>query len=92
MNSPLASVIVPVYNVSPYLSECAASICGQTYSNLEIILVDDGSTDGSGALCDELAEKDPRVQVIHQENRGGQRRPERRTERRVGDLYLLCGR
>lgn len=70
MNSPLASVIVPVYNVSPYLSECAASICGQTYSNLEIILVDDGSSDGSGALCDELAEKDPRVQVIHQENRG----------------------
>lgn len=66
----LVSVIVPVYNVSAYLEECIRSICGQTYQNLEIILVDDGSTDGSGEICDRFAKKDERILVRHQENEG----------------------
>lgn len=67
----LISVIVPAYNVRPYLERCINSIIHQTYPNLEIILVDDGSTDGTGALCDEIAGRDSRVIVIHKEN-GGQ--------------------
>ena len=66
----MISVIVPVYNVAAYLGECIDSILAQTYRELEIILVDDGSTDGSGEICDEYAAKDDRVRVIHQENRG----------------------
>ncbi len=66
----LVSVIVPVYNVAPYLDECLESICCQTYKELEIILVDDGSTDGSGDICDEWCKKDQRVRVIHKENGG----------------------
>lgn len=67
----LISVIVPVYNVEKYLHKCVDSIANQTYKNLEIILVDDGSTDNSGKICDEFAEKDGRIKVIHKEN-GGQ--------------------
>lgn len=66
----LISVIVPVYNVKPYLRMCADSVFAQTFRNLEIIFVDDGSTDGSGEICDELAAEDSRVRVIHQENGG----------------------
>lgn len=66
----LISVIIPVYNVKPFLRQCLASVFAQTFRNLEIILVDDGSTDGSGELCDALAAEDPRVRVIHQENGG----------------------
>lgn len=68
--NPLISVIVPVYNVKDYLNRCVESIVAQTYQNLEIILVDDGSTDGSGALCDEWATKDSRIRVIHKPNGG----------------------
>ena len=64
------SVIVPVYNVIPYLREALDSVTGQTWQDLEIILVDDGSDDGSGELCDEYAAADPRITVIHQSNRG----------------------
>lgn len=64
------SVIVPVYNVEQYLERCVESIINQTYKNLEIILVNDGSTDNSGKLCDELAKKDDRIKVIHKENGG----------------------
>lgn len=66
----LITVIVPVYNVEKYLSYCYATIAQQTYSNLEIILVDDGSTDRSGQICDEIANRDKRVRVIHKENEG----------------------
>ena len=61
----LISVIVPVYNVEDYLYDCLSSIGNQSYKNLEIILVDDGSTDASGKICDDFAERDSRVKVIH---------------------------
>lgn len=64
------SVIIPVYNVEKYLSECLDSVVNQTYKNLQIILVDDGSTDFSGKICDEYAEKDNRITVVHQKNAG----------------------
>ena len=67
---PKLSVIVPVYNTEKYLRECIDSILAQTFTEFELILVDDGSTDGSGAICDAYAEKDPRIQVIHQPNGG----------------------
>ena len=67
---PLISVIVPVYKVEPYLRKCVDSILSQTYTNLEVILVDDGSPDGCPAICDEYAAKDSRVKVIHKENGG----------------------
>lgn len=66
----LISVIVPVYNVEEYLSKCIESIINQTYTNLEIILVDDGATDNCPAICDEYAKKDNRIKVIHQCNGG----------------------
>ena len=66
----LISVIVPIYNVEKYLRRCVDSIIAQTYSNLEIILVDDGSPDNCPAICDEYAKKDSRVRVIHQKNGG----------------------
>ena len=62
---PLISIIVPVYNVEEYLPRCVESILAQTYKNLEIILVDDGSTDHCGSICDAYKEKDSRIKVIH---------------------------
>lgn len=67
---PLISVVVPVYGVEKYLDTCIRSIVGQTYRNLEILLVDDGSPDSSGAICDAWAAKDSRIRVIHKENAG----------------------
>ena len=66
----LISVIVPVYNTEKYIEKCVMSILNQTYKNLEIILIDDGSTDNSPQICDSLAEKDNRIAVIHQPNGG----------------------
>lgn len=67
---PKISVIVPVYNVENYLSRCLDSILNQTYSDFEVLLVDDGSRDNSGCICDEYALKDSRIQVYHKENGG----------------------
>lgn len=68
--NPTVSVIIPVYNVAPYIDECIQSVINQTYSNLEIIIIDDGSTDESGEICDSYAEKEQRIKVIHQRNKG----------------------
>ena len=70
MNEEKISIIVPVYNVEAYLERCVESILKQTYTNLEILLVNDGSTDKSGELCDKLALRDHRIRVIHKENGG----------------------
>lgn len=70
MQDTLISVIVPVYNTEKYLSRCIESILNQTYPNIEIILVDDGSTDQSGCICDEYATKNTNIKVVHQKNAG----------------------
>lgn len=67
---PLVSIIVPVYNVEKYIERCVKSLTGQTLQDIEIILIDDGSTDGSGSLCDLLQTEDSRIKVIHQKNAG----------------------
>lgn len=68
--TPSVSVIIPIYNVEPWLHRCVDSVLGQTLRDIEVILVDDGSTDGCPAICDEYAAKDNRVRVIHKENGG----------------------
>lgn len=70
MENPLITVIIPVYNVEKYLQRCLDSVIAQTYQNLEIICIDDGSTDCSGEICEQYAIKDERVKVFHQENQG----------------------
>ena len=69
-NQPLVSIIVPVYRAEKYIHQCVESILAQTYSNIEVILVDDGSPDRCGEICDEYAAQDCRVKVIHQQNGG----------------------
>ena len=69
--APLLSIISPVYNVELYLDRCVQSILSQSYRNIELILVDDGSTDRSSLLCDKWAKNDCRVVVIHKDNGGG---------------------
>lgn len=85
---PKTSVIMPVYNVAPYVEKCARSVLAQTEQDLELILVDDGSTDSSGALCDGLSKEDSRVRVIHQENAGLGGARNRGIEEALGE-YLL---
>lgn len=70
MKDELVSVIIPVYNVYDYLNECVQALINQSYKNLDIILVDDGSTDDSGLLCDEIKRQDERIQVVHKKNGG----------------------
>lgn len=70
MNYPLISVIVPVYNVQDYLDKCIESLVNQSYKNMEIILIDDGSSDNSPLICSEWADKDKRIKLFHQENQG----------------------
>ena len=68
--SPLVSILIPAYNAAPFLSRSVASALGQTYDNIEVVIVDDGSTDETPAIADHLAEQDARIKVVHQENRG----------------------
>lgn len=70
MNKGQISIIIPIYNVAEYLTECVESVCKQTYEHLQIILVDDGSTDDCGKLCDHLAKMDSRIVLIHKKNGG----------------------
>ena len=70
MNNKKVSIIVPVYNVEKYLQRCIESILTQTETDFELLLIDDGSKDKSGLICDEYAQKDKRVNVIHKENGG----------------------
>ena len=69
-NKSLVSIIVPVYKAEKHIRQCVNSLLAQTYTNIEVILVDDGSPDNCGAICDEYAAKDTRVKVIHQQNGG----------------------
>ena len=84
------SVIIPVYNSQDYLRECVRSITSQTYRDLEVLLVDDGSTDGSGDLCDALAAEDQRVVAIHKPNGGTSSARNTGVERATGDYLTFC--
>ena len=70
MKKPLISIIVPVYNVKEYLSRCVDSILAQTFSDFELLLIDDGSKDRSAQICDDYAIRDTRIRVFHKENGG----------------------
>ena len=85
----LISVIIPVYNVQAYLVRCVDSVINQSYDNLEIILVDDGSSDNSSQICDELALKDRRIKVIHKTNGGLSDARNVGLEKSVGDYILF---
>lgn len=87
---PKVSVIIPVYNVEKYLRKCLDSVVGQTLKDIEIICVDDGSTDGSGKILDEYAQKDERIKVIHQKNQGGAVARNRAIEASTGQYLAFC--
>lgn len=90
MTEPLVTVIIPVYNVEKYLDRCVESVVGQTYRNLEILLIDDGSPDNCPAMCDAWAQRDSRIQVTHQKNAGVGMARNAGIEKASGDyLYLL---
>lgn len=88
-DNPLISVIIPIYNVEKYLRRCVDSVLSQTYKNLEVWLVDDGSPDGCPAICDEYAERDNRVKVIHKRNGGLADARNVALDRATGD-YIVC--
>ena len=83
------TVVVPVYNAEKYLTECLESIQRQTYSNIEIILVDDGSKDSSPALCDAFQKKDNRIKVVHKMNEGAGKSRNKGIEMATGDYILF---
>ena len=87
--NPLVSVIIPVYNVRLYLKESLECILNQSYQNLEILIIDDGSDDGCGEICDAYARKDPRVRVFHQENMGLSAARNAGLDRMTGDLVAF---
>lgn len=89
MSSIKFSIIIPVYNVEKYLNECVDSVLNQTYKNMEIILVDDGSTDGSPQICDSYAEKDNRIKVIHKKNGGSSSARNAGIKNMTGDYVLF---
>lgn len=89
MENKKVSIVVPVYNIASYLDECVLSLTRQTYRNLEILLIDDGSTDGSGACCDRWAEKDARICVIHKVNGGAASARNAGLDAACGDLVCF---
>lgn len=86
----MISVIVPVYNTEKYLDRCIQSILAQTYSDIELLLVDDGSTDSSGAMCDRYAEQDSRVRVFHKENGGASSARNMGLDNAKGEWITFC--
>ena len=88
MNNNLISVIIPIYNVEKYLNKCISSVINQTYKNLEIVLVDDGSTDSCGVVCDRFAAGDKRIKVVHKKNEGLVRARKTGLEFVTGDYCL----
>ena len=85
----LISIIIPVYNVEKYIEKCVRSVVTQSYTRIEIILVDDGSTDLSGALCEKLAKYDSRIRVYHKENGGLSDARNYGIEKSSGDLLFF---
>ena len=83
------SIVVPVYNIGKYIRDCINSLITQTYTNIEIILVDDGSTDKSGSICDEFAQKDERIKVIHKKNGGLSSARESGINQSTGDYIMI---
>lgn len=83
------SIIIPIYNVERYLAECLESVIGQTYKNLEIILINDGSKDKSAQICDEYAKRDSRIKVIHQINQGAANAKNRGLDNATGDYVTF---
>lgn len=88
--APLFSIVVPVYNTAEYIEQCVRSILLQDFTFFELILVDDGSTDGSSILCDEFASKDARVKVVHQENSGVSVARNRGLDVAIGRYVWFC--
>lgn len=89
MNTPEASIIIPVYNAENYLKQCLDSVKNQTFSDYEVILIDDGSTDRSGLICDQYATEDPRFRVWHQHNGGGINSKKTGTGKSLRKIYFL---
>ena len=87
---PLISVIVPVYNTEKYLHRCIDSILNQTFTDFELLLINDGSTDSSSAICDEYAEKDCRVRVFHKPNGGVSSARNLGLEKAQGEWITFC--
>lgn len=88
--NPLISVIIPVYNVGRYLEKCIASVCNQSYKEIEIVIIDDGSTDNCPTICDEAASRDNRIRVIHQKNGGRSVARNRGIEESQGEYLLFA--
>jgi len=86
----LISIIIPVYNSEQYLDRCINSVLDQTHEDLELILVNDGSTDKSGEICDSFALNDERIKVIHKEKWGSFRSEKRRPRYGVGAIHWIC--
>lgn len=90
MENSLVSIIVPIYNVEKYLKKCVNTLISQTYKNIEIFLVDDGSQDNSGKICDELKKEDSRIKVVHKENGGYGSVLEYAINHISGEYFLIC--
>lgn len=87
--SKKVTIVLPIYNVEKYLNRCIKSILNQTYSNLEVILVDDGSPDGCPRLCDEWSKKDKRIKVVHKKNAGLGMARNTGIDTATGDLFVF---